>query len=248
MAMPPQNPPTGGGKIGREKPHWTHYGIFWATLLAFFGVCAYTYYARQQVLKSETANDIAHQAFTQANRPYVLINNYIPARIGDLKGQLHSHVGVQFFNYGSTPAYSLRPTFCDPIIRHDTNQPNFECHLSDAENKSEYVVGPKQPLNPIGPQVEDSDLLATRDESTAIYIFGRVDYLDGVDLDINGQPKRRVTWFCSRVISSQLRSTAPPYTPVQAPLEGTPLVAVGCNALNCADESCQFQKLPIMNR
>jgi hypothetical protein len=237
----------GDAKASPHRPHWTQYGIFWATLAAFLGVCAYTYYAREQVSKSQTANAIAKQAFAEANRPYVLVSGFPPTRVTSGKNTLAARIGVQWTNYGNTPAYAVVPTFCDPIVRHDLVTPNFTCHVSDSV-VPQFVIGPKQATNIVGPVIADADLLGTRDESTAVYLFGKTDYVDGVDVDEFGRQISRVTWFCSRIVLPQPRSSQPPYDPIPTPIEGTVPVSFGCATLNCADDACRAQSLPTVSR
>jgi hypothetical protein len=156
--------------------------MLWATVGAFLGVCIYTYYAREQVNKSQVANEIAKRALAEANKPYVLMNGFVPQRIADRKNVLAARIGIQWMNFGNTPAYSAMPTVCDPIIRHDMNVPNFTCHVSESVI-SQFVIGPKQTVTVSGPVIDDNDLLGTRDDSTAVYIFGKLDYTDGVEID-----------------------------------------------------------------
>lgn len=217
--------------------------MFWATVGAFWGVCFYTYYAREQVNKSQAANEIAKIALAEANKPYVLTNGFVPQRIADHKNVLAARIGVQWTNFGNTPAYSALPTICDPIARHDMNVPNFTRHVSESV-MSQFVIEPKQTVTKIGPVIDDKDLLGTQDDSTAIYIFGKLDYTDGVEIDESGNRKSRVTWFCSRIVLPQPRTADPSHAPIDLPIEATMPVAFGCATVNCADDACLGQNLP----
>jgi hypothetical protein len=235
--------PPQGTQTNTSKPHWTQHGMFWATVAAFLGVCAYTYYARLQVSRSETANKIAQMALAEANKPYVLVSGFAPSRIVDRKNNLHERISILWTNYGNTPADNVRATICEPIIRHDLVMPVFTCKVTEALHPS-IVVGPKQQTIIFGPQIDDDDLLATADGSTAIYVLGKIEYTDGVDLDQNGNPLPRMTWFCDRIVSRQLNNPTTPRDMVPIPQQATPIISAPCPTINCADAACSAQNVP----
>jgi len=240
-----------------QKPHWTQYGMFYATVAAFLGVCVYTGFTREQVSQSEAANRIAKQALAEANRPYVLWNGQLTLGFFGEKGdQPTPHVGIQWINYGNTPAYDALTTMCDPVIRTERDEPNFTCVVSEKQ-MFKTVVGPKQVLNLVGKPLKEEDLLNTRDGSKHIFLLGKIEYRDDVSLDDNDLPKSRITWFCTSVISANIRvvqipntqpATPLPQPSVQGagniPLEATPMIATPCSGVNCSDQSCTRGRVP----
>jgi hypothetical protein len=232
-------PPT----VTHEKSVWKN-PIFWINLLTLFAVFTYTGFSWRQVSETQTANLIAKKALSEANKPYLMFTGFTPNRIKDNNG-IHLRMGINWTNFGNTPANYVRYHDCAPIIRDDSAPPVIKCNPTDPD-AGESVVGPKQGATIIGPKIEDADLAATIDEKKAIYILGYVTYQDNIDVDQHGFPEQRETRFCQRIIQQKLEMLAqpgavtlnPPPALVQPPPGIGPIAALACPVFNCMDNAC----------
>jgi hypothetical protein len=184
--------------------------MFWVTLFGLLAILGYTWYARQQVIETKAANTIAKTALSAANKPYVNVSGFSLGRWRTAPGKPPKwRIGPTWTNYGNSPASDVVTHLCDPIIRDDSNTPNFDCHISEKE-QNKTVLAPHQSVSITGIFIEDTTLDATMTENKWIYIFGYVTYSDAVDFGEKASP--RITWFCRsspyrgyRVPSSELR-------------------------------------------
>ena len=226
---------------------------FYVNVLTLIVIGVYTCFACNQVQKTQTANDIAKKALTEANKPYVMWTGFNPHYTLDSSGGRHFRVGINWTNLGNTPATYVRTYNCDPIVRDDVVEPAFHCNISEnKDNIPESVIGPKQLISTVGPIIKESDFQATRDEKKAIYIFGYVTYQDAIDTDAYGNPEQRETRFCQRIVQPTLvqNSTNPadnasnsaPTFKVIDPPPGAPITALGtfgCRSFSCMDKECR---------
>ncbi|MFZ0494941.1 MAG: hypothetical protein WBD78_05845 [Methylocella sp.] len=231
----------------KKKRNWVQDpGMFLISVATVIIVGVYTFYARQQVIETQTANAIAKKALTEASRPYVMMENIFGSNSKDANG-IHPHVGFKVTNFGNTPATYVKFTNCDPIIRNDNAVPNFKCNVSE-QPTSEWVLGPKQSVYYVGSVFAQSDIDLTKDAEKFIYILGYVTYQDDIDVDYSGVPEQRITRFCQR-IEKVLRPPAPnaPEGTASAPISESPpasaihqslLVGMPCPAFNCIDKGC----------
>src|SRR6202043_3481076 len=96
--------------------NWTPYEIF-SLVISAIGivvVAAYTYYAREQVKQTRSANDIAQQALFAANRPYVMLVGYVPNLISELPNKREWRISAEVHNFGKTPAIESIGRIFDP--------------------------------------------------------------------------------------------------------------------------------------
>lgn len=215
----------------RKHRHWPPRDppMFWATVAAFLGVCAYTWYAREQVNKSNEANEIADRNSYVTNRPYLMYDRVNPVAVVDPGQPIKEwRIGPVFTNYGSTAADNVTFHLCNPITTHTTATPNFECKFADKAMQSP-PVGPRQPAFVLGAPVNVEDYDSTESGKTFLYIFGYVTYTDQL------KPGRlHQTRFCSRVF----KVSPPPFPPL--PVGATGVTTTGCQdaAWVCFDEGC----------
>jgi hypothetical protein len=229
--------------IPQEKPVFRN-PLFWINLLTLLAVTAYTAFSYQQVSETQTANSIAKKALTDSNRPYVMFSGFVPNHVKDNNG-VHLRIGINFTNFGNTPANYVRFHDCAPIIRDDIVPPVIKCNPTEADS-GESVVGPKQGVTIVGPKIEDADMTATIDEKKAIYILGYVTYQDSIDVDEHGIPEQRETRFCQRILQQKIEVlprpgslTLNPPPPLPQPPPGFgPLAAFSCPVFNCMDKAC----------
>jgi hypothetical protein len=203
--------------------------MFWATVAAFLGVCAYTGVATVQVYKSETANEIADRSSYITNRPYLMFDHFNPAAVVESGKPIQEwRIGPVFTNYGNTTADKVTFYVCNPIVSQTVNQPNFECKFSEKQVRA-MPVGPKQPTGVFGVPVSVDDFSSTETGKKFLYIFGYATYYDQLKPD-----KLHQTRFCMRVIKSSLPSS--PALP--AGITGSTMV--GCNDPEwvCFDDGC----------
>jgi hypothetical protein len=161
-------------------------------------VLAYTGFSCRQVSETQTANSIAKKALTDSNRPYVMFSGFTPSHIKDNNG-VHLRIGINFTNFGNTPANYVRYHDCAPIIRDDIVPPVIKCNTGDPDS-GESVIGPKQGATIVGSKIEDADMAATID----VYILGYITYQDSIDVDEHGFPEQRETRFCQRIIQQKI--------------------------------------------
>lgn len=186
---------------------------FLVGIFTLFVLGLYTWYSSQQVAESGLANSIARQALGEANKPYVMFSGLAPHLAKDING-LHKQAGLNFTNYGNTPA--LNPIFymCTPVIKENSGIPPYKCDLLDPPAKVN-ALGPKQTTTFVGPIISEPDLEASKDERKFIYIFGYLKYDDKIDVDPYGNIKRRVTSFCQRIIQPTVIDASSTATQVQ---------------------------------
>jgi hypothetical protein len=122
---------------------------FWVGILTLLVVSAYTFFARQQVTETQTANTIAKKALAEANKPYVMFSGLFPNHTTDTNGD-HLRIGFALTNFGNTPASFVRFTNCDPIIMQGGAAPNLHC-LASEKTSDPAEIGPKQTANYSGP-------------------------------------------------------------------------------------------------
>jgi hypothetical protein len=250
---PPPSYKTEGGdeKSEFKKPS------FWITVATFLVVGGYTYFAHQQVTETQTANLIAKQALTEANKPYVMLTALSPNYTSDTNG-IHLRLGFTLTNYGNTPAHFVRFTSCEPIIRADAS-PDIHCNKTSAPGDP-TDLGPKQFINISGEIVKDEDMEATKDAKKSVYVLGYVTYQDSIDMDANNLPEQRETRFCLKAIRAIPKlittpttpnpksqpnietpaPTSPPQPSSEPPPEAfPPIVGQACPAFSCMDKTCK---------
>jgi hypothetical protein len=225
---------------------------FSVSLLTLIAVAVYAWYARQQVTESQNANSIAKEALAEVNRPYVMSTGIYINVTGDQNKTIHKHLGVNFNNFGNTPAINVTWIQCKTIIRTDIITPTYKCDL-DGQPGKVIVLGPKQPMNIVGPAIDDADLEATRSESKSIYVFGYLTYDDKVEDSKDGEHKTSVTSVCYKIIKQDVMVTPTPQPNVPQDVANAaakllesqlspqaPIVGLGCPGFDyCIDEGCK---------
>ncbi|MGD1015936.1 MAG: hypothetical protein ABR863_05790 [Roseiarcus sp.] len=217
-------------------PNWPQFIVSVATLI---GVGAYTFYSSSQVSETQIANAIAKQAHAEVNKPYVMLNSLSEPITEDNNG-LHKHVGINWTNFGNTPAIHGVWYMCKPIIRDNPTPFPYKCDLLETPQQFP-VIGPRQTASMIGPIVSDADLEATLNEKKLIYVFGYFKYEDKIDIDALNIPKLRVTSFCQRIVQQKVYTSNEQTAQLSGPpVSNPPFVGLGCpNFDYCIDEDCK---------
>src|ERR1700730_6912920 len=233
-AGPETMAPNPNAEEPKTKRNWVQDpAMFLVGVATVIVVGVYTLYARQQVIETQAANHIARQALTEANKPYVsFITFYITRMRASESAPFKWRIGPTWTNFGNSPASHVKNFLCDPIVRDNAAIPNFECHISESE-QPETAIGPKQSVNIIGVTIDDDVISATVNGKKFLYIFGNITYSDSIN--ITGEAKPRLTWFCQRVIKATPVPGAQPLPPDMLPQLGF----LGCPTLNCADNACK---------
>ena len=236
---------------GNSNYRWYHINQvpqFVVSLLTLIAVGIYTCYSRQQVAESENANAIARAALTEANKPFVSRATLNETMNQDANGN-HRRIGLVWQNFGNTPALSVTVYVCSPLIRNDENPPaEYKCNL-DYRPEHLGAIPAKQNVSLTGPIISEEDLKATQESppKKAIYLFGYIAYGDSVSFDRYGNPLRRATGTCVRVIQSKF--SLPPSAPANLSLNipvgvEAPLVGQGCPGFKyCIDAECDLPKI-----
>lgn len=203
MPRPPVNrtqggPPWNAEEQGAPQPKrsWPPKDppMFWVTLAAFLGVCAYTGVAIKQVSETQNANEISREGTYISNRPYFMFDSFTPIREVDDKGALvRWRIGPNMANYGNSPADTITVYLCDQILVEGAASPNLTCHLSQ-KAPSNGPLGPKQAWHIIGVPVSTSDYDSTEGGKKWEYLFGYVTYTDGLRPQVAHQ-----TRFCQKL-------------------------------------------------
>ena len=233
-ALPQGFPPPANQGNPQQKRRWTNDpAMFFVTLAGFIVLCIYTYYAHQQVVETRIANQFGVEAVTESNKPYVNFTNLNFIRVKPTNGDTPKwQIGPTWTNYGNSSASRATTTLCDPILRDSAAPPKFVCNVSD-ETHNESVIGPKQQSNGVGKPFSDQQLEDTISGKLVIYLAGYMTYYDGVSVDNFGKPKRRITWFCQRLIES-----LPTQRAVLSPDIQPNILLFGCPTWNCSDDAC----------
>jgi len=199
-------------------------------------VTFYTFFAHRQVEETQKANAIAKKALTEVNKPYVAFTIMKPLITTDVDGASRIHMGSSWVNLGNTPANSVSAYNCDPIIRDDEIPPIFHCNISEKDHP-EFILGPKQERQVIGPVIKEEDLEATVHNKKAIYIFGGVTYTDNVGFDSNGIAELRETRFCVRISRAKAKIVNDQRVSSELSDPGSH-IEYGCNGFSCTDKNC----------
>lgn len=225
---------------------------FIISALGLFVVAAYTFYAAMQYGETRTANEIAKNAFIEANKSFIAFVGLFPNFTKDANG-LHLRAGISLTNTGNTAALPNLAYVCKPVIRDDQNQPVYKCDLADPP-ASVPTVGPHQLVNLIGPEIQDSDIQAINQNKKSVYVFGYFVYSDKLTVDSLGIPRNRITSFCQQVIPTSRDSSAVAPNATANPQQGAQLpgpspansqadiqiVGLGCKGFDyCLDEACK---------
>jgi hypothetical protein len=156
--------------------------MFWITVAAFVAVCIYAAFAKQQVIETRKANEIADKAFFTANRPYLMWVDSTATPIAapaspEVTGWF---IGSDFRNLGKTPATRALVQFCDPIVRPNSTPPIFTCTISETRGRFDDVFGPDQQRAVVGPRIESALIVDTFTEKRFLYVFGYMTYHDNL--------------------------------------------------------------------
>jgi hypothetical protein len=116
-------------------------------VLTLIALGIYAGFTKQQVTETQNANRIAKQALAEVNRPYVMFTGIAPNITSDTRGN-HTHIGLNWTNFGNTPSITNTWYMCKPIIKSDVITPNYKCDLAEPTTPLP-VIGPKQPMGMI---------------------------------------------------------------------------------------------------